>query len=95
MEEKGRINQYECNECRGRITTINRDTGTTPMFHSCKATEGCGGVMVSLMYEVSQDLRPTHENYTPDELPEDYEVAAHVEKGGLLIRAIYLAPRSR
>lgn len=84
---KGKKNQYTCKECFGVITTVDLDEGTTSMFLACRVTEGCAGRMVSSMYQVDQDLAPTHEWYTPSKLPKG-EMRQHVKMGGLLIRPV-------
>lgn len=83
-----RVNQYTCGECGGVITTIDRDEGTTPMFLSCRATDGCDGRMSSSCYRVPKGLVPDHEWYKPDKLPREPGMRQHVQMGGLLIRRI-------
>lgn len=86
---KGRINQYTCPICKGKITTIDRDEGTTPSAISCRATEGCKGDMFSSFYNVSQNLTPGFEWFRPistDGYPP--EMIEHFRLGGLDIRQI-------
>lgn len=83
----GKINQYTCQHCGGKITTIDRDDGVTPFFLSCRVTQGCRGSMNSSMYQVSQDIKPTHEWYKPTGKVKKI-FREHVAMGGLLIRKV-------
>lgn len=94
-ENVGRENVYVCDECGGRITTIDRDPGVTPMFLACRATKGCKGPMVSSGYPEGprpahiappswEWFRPTREQFarlSP-------EMKDHVLRGGLEFRQI-------
>jgi hypothetical protein len=89
----GRKNIYVCEKCFGHIVTVDRDSGTTPMFLGCHATAGCDGMMQSSFYRVwDQSIGASHEWYRPTE-PEkaalDDATLAHVEQFGLLIRPTY------
>jgi hypothetical protein len=93
MEAKGAINVYVCQTCGGRITTRNRDAGTTPFIVRCRSTEGCSGDMFSSFYRVDQLQAPTHEWYRPTSAGErkkleDPGLCDHVERGGLLLREL-------
>lgn len=93
-----RINAYVCDGgyfqlpglpracCDHFIITVDRDEGVTPFMVSC---ENCGRPAYSKMYRVAVDITPTHEWYRPtaDAKLSDWE-AAHVDKGGLLLRPI-------
>lgn len=103
------INQYVCHTCGGRITTVIRDDGTTPMMITCRATTPttaltCRGVAQSQFYRadlIPQDPQPIPEWewYKPSmvELTRaSQKVRDHVRKGSLLIRRIdYLTQRKR
>ena len=104
---RGEINGWRClNEiagmkmdrpaCDGITYAIHVDDGVTPMFLGCRATEGCSGTGVSLMYPAPPV--PKHvldavawEWYRPigRELVELNEgEAQYVKNGGLLIRPL-------
>lgn len=91
--QPGARNAYQCKACAGYTVTVHADAGTTPMFLDCRASADCPGMMVSGMYApVPPELgEPTYEWYAPDRaelsrLPR--EQADHVNRGGLLLRAI-------
>lgn len=89
MEKAGDVNQYTCKDCGEKITTVNADEGTTPMFIGCRASDECKGLMASEWYRVPQTLVPGFVWYTPDanELAElDGASRGHVKQGGLLLR---------
>lgn len=89
-------NAYVCSNLHSTVT-INTDQGTTPMIIACPQ---CNERAMSMMYNVNQQLEPSHEWYSPTD--EDWkdlkadisskEVIAnmqhHVAKGGLLLRPI-------
>lgn len=90
----GAINGYRCDSCKKYILVIHADKGVTPMFLECKATEGCGGRSVSLMYpktpmpdELKAKIqwewyRPNQEEFnTMDEA-----MKYHLRQGGLALR---------
>lgn len=85
---KGQINQYHCNVCGKKITTIDRDDGTTPMFLSCYHTGMvCAGTMRSSFYQVDQTLVPNYEWVKPTEkVPKHFR--DYVKRGGLMLRKI-------
>lgn len=87
MSYKGKINQYTCRLCGKKITTIDRDEGTTPAMLHCRATPRCTGTMFSAMYQVNQLLKPDYEWYKPTGKVKAVE-REHVEMGGLLIRKV-------
>lgn len=90
-EQAGHLNAYTCTSCSGRITTINADAGTTPMFLNCRAKRGCPGTMQSHGYRVDQSAKPSHEWYRPT-LREAKRYGAgmvdHVARGGLDLRPV-------
>lgn len=94
-EQTGKENYYHCESCRHGIVTVDRDTGTTPMTLSCKATEGCRGRMVSRGYP-DPAAKPawlgpaTWEWYRPDEIDDDDDSQEidHIMNGGLLLRKV-------
>jgi NAD-dependent SIR2 family protein deacetylase len=84
----GKLNQYTCNTCYQKITTEDIDEGVTPMLLGCRY--GCGGTMLSHMYQVDEES-PTvdYEWYKPS-LREARRrgpmMLEHVKSGGLDIR---------
>lgn len=85
---KGRLNIYTCRTCRGHVVTRDIDTGVTPFLTSCAATEGCGGMMQSSMYNVfDQAMRASHIWYRPhiNTLLSPATIE-HLNKGGLILR---------
>lgn len=83
---KGKVNIYQCELCRGIIVTKDVDEGVTPFSIDCRATEGCRGLMTSLMYRVAQQTTVTHVWYKPAVLDDLAPHAReHVERGGLII----------
>ena len=91
MEVFGKINVYVCERCRTEFTTIDAAIGITPFLIRCRLP-GCGDAMAqSSFYRVDQDRRPGWEWYRPaaDQASGlDAAAAAHVGKGGLLLRKI-------
>lgn len=101
-EANGAKNAYHCEVCLQYIVTVNLAEGVTPMFLSCRATDGCKGRMTSCMYppepwpkkdgfDVAIPQEPTHVWYRPvspeyDDL--NRETKIHVRKGGLLLRPV-------
>lgn len=83
-----KINVYVCQDCKQSVVTEDVHAGVTPMFIDCRATENCGGSMVSGMYQVPQDLTATFEWYRPKNLRavHDEETRSHILQGGLLLR---------
>ena len=89
MEEKGKKNAYDCGTCGGRIVTVNIDEGVTPFMLGCRATPGCGGMMMSQWYRIDQELKPNYEWFRPDVVTEyDEELKEHVRQGGLILRPV-------
>lgn len=91
---KGRKNIYRCAACGGETITVDVDDGTTPMLLACRASGDigqCKGRAVSAMYEVDPDVEPAWEWYLPslkNARRKGADVLAHVQLGGLLLRAI-------
>ena len=83
-----KLNTYTCDSCGKVIVTVHKHEGTTPMFLLCRATAGCNGRMISSMYAVDQNQKPTHEWYKPKKLPRDRGMREYIEMGGLMIREI-------
>ncbi|HTF52208.1 MAG TPA: hypothetical protein VK735_32595 [Pseudonocardia sp.] len=90
----GVANGYTCKSC-GQVTmTYKVDEGVTPMFLRCRATEGCNGEAVSMMYppgQVPAHLAglPRWEWYRPSPRQTERMSAAmrdHIERGGLALR---------
>lgn len=95
--EINRVNCYTCQICGGRIATIDRDMGVTPMYLGCKMTEGCVGMMISAFYRVAgmTDLPSiSHEWYRETDqgakkIDRRYSGSLeHHKKGGLFLREI-------
>lgn len=88
----GAFNAYTCLGCRGTIVTVDRAEGVTPFMLACRATPGCGGFSQSHFYRLPADHPPaTFEWYAPSSGQRSRlspEMRAHVDNGGLLIRAI-------
>lgn len=88
-ESVGRMNAYSCTVCGGRITTVNVDEGTTPMFLRCAVKPGCKGTMQSHGYKVDQSTKPTHEWFRPSlrqARRQGPDMVDHVARGGLDLR---------
>ena len=51
MPEVGAINAWHCSVCGENTICIHTAIGTTPMFIGCRATPGCSGRAVSMMYD--------------------------------------------
>jgi hypothetical protein len=99
-EAAGRINAYVCHNLHA-IVTENHDAGVTPMFTTCPL---CSTAMASRMYQVAEDLEPTHQWYRAKEedlLALEFRAVAkgasdgiraairqHARNGGLFLRAI-------
>ncbi len=85
---KGKLNIYVCEDCLGHIVTRDMDEGVTPFMVSCKATEGCKGMMQSSMYRVfDQRMLHSHEWFKPEITAEmSPHTRDHVSKGGLILR---------
>lgn len=94
----GKTNAYVCDAgagysgmqlkqgCGCFIITIDRHAGVTPFGIRCG---NCDQFAYSKMYKVSSDLIPSHEWYRPDTLEGiDKRQYEHLEKGGLILRAI-------
>lgn len=98
MEAANKVNVYKCEECGHETVTVNRDEGVTPFMIKCRAMNGvtCKAMARSLMYRVNQNRRPDWEWYRPDDAElttKTEEEAAHVKRGGLLIRKLDSAGR--
>jgi hypothetical protein len=90
-EAAGKVNNYVCRECRGRIVTVNRVQGTTPFLVLCDAKPGCKGMMQSVLYRCDQSERPTHEWFRPtlkEAKRQGLDMLQHVKMGGLDIRPV-------
>lgn len=97
-EEAGKVNQYLCEQCGHRTTTINAVAGTTPFLITCRAVGGCDGMARSQFYRVDQQLRPDYEWYRPEgkELKKlDAPTRDHVRLGGLVLRKLDAVGRER
>jgi hypothetical protein len=86
-----KLNIYTCEECGEHIVTKDVTEGVTPFMISCQCTVGCRGKMQSSMYRVFDPdgrMKHSHEWYRPSVFHHmSPAVRAHVERGGLLIRA--------
>jgi len=89
MEKK--INAYVCPQLHATITVVN-DVGATPMFIPCPI---CSDRASSRMFDVNQNIKPTHEWYSPNEEEmiqlennKEFQLIQHVKDGGLLFREI-------
>lgn len=90
----GRHNAYRCDDCHAYTVVRHADSGVTPMFLGCRATEGCKGQGVSLGYPegpIPPEFLPAPwEWYRPtadDPILRDPAMRDHVERGGLALRA--------
>lgn len=86
QEGRQQVNGYQCGICGETTYFRHVDAGTTPMFMGCKATEGCGGRMTSMMYRVPQgaDALVRYEWFKPSDLKGySAEMREHIKKGGL------------
>lgn len=85
---QGKRNIYTCDRCHGHVVTWDRDDGVTPFMITCRAGDGCRGMMTSSMYRVfDQTMRPGFEWYRPASAAGlAAAVRDHVERGGLLLR---------
>lgn len=94
-EAAGKVNNYICRACSGRIVTVNRVKGTTPFMILCKAVPGCQGFMSSAFYRCDQSETPTYEWFKPslkEAARQGKDMLDHVRKGGLDIRPIVQTP---
>ncbi|MDX3661306.1 hypothetical protein PV646_28710 [Streptomyces sp. ID05-26A] len=90
-EQAGMINAYVC-PSQHAVWTRNADSGTTPYIIRCPAPE-CSREARSQMYQVPQHLEPTHEWCRPSRTsPLTPGERQHVQRGGLLLRAIKPIP---
>lgn len=86
---KGFKNVYVCQECGGKIVTLDLDEGTTPFMLRCRSgrKKGCNGTMQSSFYQVDQTLPVDYVWFAPDSLDgHDEAMQDHIKKGGLDIR---------
>lgn len=113
MSGVGDINGWQCKGTKtdldkggcGSVTyAIHVDEGVTPMFLACRATEGCRGMAVSLMYPDPPAPRSVLEAvawewFKPDAAAlrklrrKNPALAEHVDMGGLDIRELTDAGR--
>jgi hypothetical protein len=94
-EAAGKINNYVCRECSGRIVTVNRDDGTTPFRLLCRVRYGCMGLMQSTFYRCDQSEPPTHEWFKPSlkwARRKGPDMLQHVKMGGLALRDVVADP---
>lgn len=92
MSFKGKKNIYTCEVCGHHIVTVDKDEGVTPFMISCVSSR-CSGMMQSSVYRVNQNMRPSYEWFTPEStIGLAPGLLDHVQRGGLLIRAI---PKTR
>ena len=94
----GRENVYTCQKCGAILTTVDRDSGTTPFMLACRNRGphvACDGFMQSSFYprgpRPAHIPAPTHEWYKPKptEVAQlDAASLQHVAMGGLLLRPI-------
>lgn len=101
MSKRGEINGWRCDECGHHTYVVHVDDGVTPMFLACRATAGCKGTGVSLMYPappVPQHVidavawewfKPTRRAVRRMEP----EMRQHIEMGGLELRRLTDAGR--
>lgn len=92
LRQFGYLNGYRCTTCSAEVFTIDREEGVTPfgIEHKWASDEPCKEpFLTSRMYRVEPTETPTLEWYRPDTLdgltPGERD---HVERGGLLLRAI-------
>lgn len=94
-EGKGQKNAYVCPACNKVMVSINRNTGTTPMWKDC---HWCGATATSCMYRIDQQTPALFEWYRPmtdeeiaDVLQDDDDYSSyseHIVSGGLAFRKI-------
>jgi hypothetical protein len=102
MSARGEINGWRCADCGAHTYVVHVDDGVTPMFLACRATEGCKGTGVSLMYS-----RPPVPQHVIDAVewewfrPQDRAVRRmeagmrdHIKRGGLDLRRLTDAGRT-
>lgn len=88
------VNGYTCHHCGEVTMTYHVDEGVTPMFLTCRATEGCTGRAVSMMYPPAPfpgelAALPRWEWYRPSPRAAKRMNPAmrdHVRRGGLALR---------
>lgn len=88
------VNGYHCGTCRKITMTYHVDEGVTPFYLRCRATEGCTGDAMSMMYPegpIPDEFAalPRWEWYIPD--AEEMKGMSdawreHVARGGLALR---------
>jgi hypothetical protein len=97
---EGKLNRYTCERCGGSVVTVDREEGVTPFMIRCRsdvlAARGCGAMMQSHFYR-DVEGEPEYEWRKPSTGEYRRLSAAmrdHVDRGGLLIYALDLAPPS-
>jgi hypothetical protein len=102
VSRRGEINGWRCDACGEHTYCVHIDDGVTPMFLGCRATPGCSGRGVSLMYPA-----PPVPQYVLDEVAWEWfkpsprrvrrmepAMRDHIEKGGLELRELTDAGRA-
>jgi hypothetical protein len=95
-KNSGRYNAYHCPDCGGYTVTLNVDDGVVPSKLRCRRTEGCAGMGESLGFpkgptpdKIKKAARfEWYRPYKDDPAMSNPILATHVNRGGLLLRAI-------
>lgn len=102
MNTRGEVNGWRCDRCGHHTYCVHVDDGVTPMFLGCRATAGCKGTGISIMYPPPPI--PQHvleavewEWFKPSDKAVrrmDSAMRDHIEKGGLELRRLTDAGRA-
>lgn len=97
----GSVNAWYCSTCQRATWAIHVDAGVTPFMLGCRRTKGCTGMAKSMMYpDKPLDQRAVliaWEWYKPTARQlrrMDAATRDHVERGGLVLRALSDAGRA-
>lgn len=86
FKNSGKLNAYQCRDCRAHVVTIDREPGVTPFLVRCR---NCGGEAQSAFYRLGPNHTPTYEWVRPESLDGlDAGSIEHIRNGGLILRPI-------
>lgn len=100
MSNVGKKNRYVCQRCGHNVVTVDKDEGVTPFMLSHREVGSlCPGIMQSNFYKTEATAVATFEWFKPTvkQVRALYKhkgdgavesMVEHVQKGGLIVRAI-------